>query len=546
MRYCCIIYDLVMQQELALLLDNPEGLANSTAHQSMGHVTAVLMNWMNNLSDLEGAAAGTPGNHKSFRSFESNIDIFEGQGLVDELQHLGLTRVTIESWAKDVEKISESSFKIFTAQMGRGADLDCGKERCLSTGFIKILSSLFSTLKNIFKDERRNLNAFRLVRYDTVKLDPLRNNIRRRESTMGFWCLSSEVIFEEISQKAKAIILTSGTLSPMDTFASELQTAFPLQLEAQHVIEASQLFVGTFAAGPSGSNLIGTYQNTSSFTYQDDVAQCIYQICQVTPFGVLCFLPSYALLDKLLDRMQATGVYEKLARLKEVISEPKSGSTDDFERLMKRFYRTIADCKQHGGRAAATGPGRRHAVTGAVLFAVYRGKVSEGLDFADEHARAVINIGIPYPAFKDQKVLLKKEYNDRHVGSKQLLPGSQWYEIQAFRALNQALGRCIRHRHDWGAVVFLDQRFTHPKNIQKLSKWVRPSVRGYSALGEGIAALRAFMKGKGAARRASIVAGHRSALAGIGSPASKKWNALQRGSPSKAWPRLGRVGSACT
>jgi len=24
--------------------------------------------------------------------------------------------------------------------------------------------------------------------------------------------------------------------------------------------------------------------------------------------------------------------------------------------------------------------------------------------------------------------------------------GRQWYEIQAFRALNQALGRCIRHR----------------------------------------------------------------------------------------------------
>ncbi|MCQ4062055.1 hypothetical protein FK516_29660, partial [Klebsiella pneumoniae] len=34
---------------------------------------------------------------------------------------------------------------------------------------------------------------------------------------------------------------------------------------------------------------------------------------------------------------------------------------------------------------------------GALLIAVCRGKVSEGLDFCDENARAVITIGIPFP-----------------------------------------------------------------------------------------------------------------------------------------------------
>lgn len=33
---------------------------------------------------------------------------------------------------------------------------------------------------------------------------------------MGFWCLSSEVVFREIAMKAKSIILTSGTLSPVN------------------------------------------------------------------------------------------------------------------------------------------------------------------------------------------------------------------------------------------------------------------------------------------------------------------------------------------
>ena len=35
--------------------------------------------------------------------------------------------------------------------------------------------------------------------------------------------------------------------------------------------------------------------------------------------------------------------------------------------------------------------------SGALLFAVCRGKISEGMDFIDDNARAVISIGIPYP-----------------------------------------------------------------------------------------------------------------------------------------------------
>ena len=95
--------------------------------------------------------------------------------------------------------------------------------------------------------------------------------------------------------------------------------------------------------------------------------------------------------------------------------------------------------------------------TGALMLAVCRGKVSEGkttsrsffsygqicdysflgLDFTDNNARAVVCVGIPFPNFKDTQVELKREYNDKKSMSSQLLNGSQWYEIQAFRALNQ-------------------------------------------------------------------------------------------------------------
>lgn len=44
------------------------------------------------------------------------------------------------------------------------------------------------------------------------------------------------------------------------------------------------------------------------------------------------------------------------------------------------------------------------AASGAVFFAVCRGKVSEGLDFADKAGRAVIITGMPYAMKLDPKV----------------------------------------------------------------------------------------------------------------------------------------------
>ena len=39
------------------------------------------------------------------------------------------------------------------------------------------------------------------------------------------------------------------------------------------------------------------------------------------------------------------------------------------------------------------------------------------------------------------------------------LTGDQWYMQQALRAVNQGMGRVIRHRHDYGAIILCDDRF---------------------------------------------------------------------------------------
>jgi len=137
---------------------------------------------------------------------------------------------------------------------------------------------------------------------------------------------------------------------------------------------------------------------------------------------------------------------------------------------------------------------------GAMFLAVARGKVSEGLDFSDEHARAVVVTGLPYPNLADPKVRLKRlyMYSNTKCGNsdQQAVSGSAWYSQQAMRAVNQSIGRVIRHIKDYGAVILCDERFAPPTNRSMLSAWLRPSLKVYSAFGDFSRSLSAFFKAK--------------------------------------------------
>ncbi len=114
---------------------------------------------------------------------------------------------------------------------------------------------------------------------------------------------------------------------------------------------------------------------------------------------------------------------------------------------------------------------------------VCRGRISEGLDFSDNAARCVIVIGIPYPQMTDPKVILKKDYLDRKFRTPSqnrnlaTLSGKDWYSQQATRAVNQAIGRVIRHVQDYGAIILIDERYTWATNRAQISRWLRDRVR---------------------------------------------------------------------
>ncbi|KAL0545347.1 hypothetical protein IC582_015226 [Cucumis melo] len=76
--------------------------------------------------------------------------------------------------------------------------------------------------------------------------------------------------------------------------------------------------------------------------------------------------------------------------------------------------------------------------------------------------------------------------------SKNLLSGNEWYCQQAFRALNQAAGRCIRHKFDYGAILLLDERFQEKRNRTYISKWLRKSIKQFDNFEQSMKELKSF------------------------------------------------------
>ena len=62
------------------------------------------------------------------------------------------------------------------------------------------------------------------------------------------------------------------------------------------------------------------------------------------------------------------------------------------------------------------------------------------------------------------------------------------------RAVNQALGRVIRHRNDFGAVILADERFGYGNVRGQLSVWLRPAVQSFDSFGKAAAKLAQFFR----------------------------------------------------
>lgn len=293
-------------------------------------------------------------------------------------------------------------------------------------------------------------------------------------------------------------------MSPMSDYTSHL---FPYlsstsitTLSCGHVIPKENLIAWNLSKGPSGQDFEFTFKNRTNIAMVDDLGLSLLNICSVVPDGVVVFFPSYSYLSEILKRWAilspgtTQSILQRLEAKKSLFQESKELSVDAILQ----------------GYAAAIDSGK-----GGLLLSVVGGKMSEGINFSDALGRCVVIVGLPYPNIMSAEWKSKIEYiesatSERLGADSTPKPkdeiqrqakeaGREFYENACMRAVNQSVGRAIRHRGDYAAIVMADKRFGNERVKGKLPGWIREGLvpdAGTKSFGALMGGLSGFFRGK--------------------------------------------------
>ncbi len=213
----------------------------------------------------------------------------------------------------------------------------------------------------------------------------------------------------------------------------------------------------------------------------DDLGAALHNFCNIVPHGVVVFLPSYKVLDTYVARWTQSKQLEKIGKRKKVFFEPKSAA--DVESTLQA-YSTAIDASPSSG---------------AILFAVVGAKLSEGINFSDRLARAVVMVGLPFPNAASAELSERMRYA-RELASRSKVKGpdagKELYVNMCMKAVNQSIGRAIRHRNDYAALLLLDVRYGRNDIKGRLPGWIRDQVQTSDAFGSTMSGLAQFFRGK--------------------------------------------------
>jgi len=314
------------------------------------------------------------------------------------------------------------------------------------------------------------------------RVDDSRSSRSTKHPTLRYVLLQPAVCFEQILEEAHALALVGGTLRPFVHVAAELlgekgqviaqaakadaataTTMATSQISnsfvtpnftaftCDHVVSSSNVLLQCLATGPSGQSLDFRFQSRSTDAVCDELGQTLIQLCETAPSGVVVFLPSYSYEALLVRRWKKTGAWQALQSAKKVHREPKS--SQHVEASLQAYARDAVG-------------------KGALLLSVVGGKMSEGINFSNDMARCVVVVGLPYPDITDPE--LKEKMAALDASPDKTITGQAYYQNLCMRAVNQSVGRAIRHAHDYAAIVLIDRRYTSDGRIWAgLPNWLK-------------------------------------------------------------------------
>ncbi|KAI8318005.1 DNA repair helicase [Martensiomyces pterosporus] len=333
---------------------------------------------------------------------------------------------------------------------------------------------------------------------------------------LKYLLLDPSEAFGELCKEARAVILAGGTMKPANDVVEQLlpETKHadtrgcdenglakldPLNAKLfswNHVVPSSHICAQVISSGPTGQPLRFTFQDQSNTMRLREAGQALASLCSVVPGGVVAFFPSYSLLGKMYAEWSSAGIVQRIAKRKPVFCESSGGGGS--QDMLAEYMAQV----------------RRPNSLGAVLLSVVGGRLSEGINFSDELGRAVVMVGVPYPNLASPELAERLAYYESmgkaadgpankssqpatSAGAPKMGPrGRELYESLCMRAVNQSIGRAIRHRNDYAAIVFLDSRYGDARIAEKLPTWMspQPGALARHAFGPALAQVASFFK----------------------------------------------------
>eukprot|EP00127_Corallochytrium_limacisporum_P004627 Clim_evm2s171 gene=Clim_evmTU2s171 len=307
-------------------------------------------------------------------------------------------------------------------------------------------------------------------------------------TVLRFVLLNPAEPLHQLVSEARAVVLAGGTMSPISEITDLIEEA-EVQSMNKNATVTGPLQVRHFAAGHVANHerihlrLVSSMQGVKlTFGYQDrrhpaivrGSGQLLLRVCQTTPDGVVVFFQSYSELASYCNAWEASGILKMITQYKAVFQEAAGTGVDATVRAYSEAIRnTYAD-----PNAPISLQVNRQR--GGVLLAVTGGKLSEGINFKDELARAVIVMGMPYPNLRSVEMRemlkhLEKKHRTQHPNAteKQMdAARSNYIQTLAMKAVNQSIGRAIRHGNDYAAVLLVDERFDRPAIHAHIPRWM--------------------------------------------------------------------------
>ncbi|KAF1835660.1 TFIIH basal transcription factor complex helicase-like protein subunit [Decorospora gaudefroyi] len=284
-------------------------------------------------------------------------------------------------------------------------------------------------------------------------------------------CLDAAIAIKPVFERFYSVIVTSGTMSPLDMYPRMLNFNTVVQESFTMTLTRKSFLPMIVDRGNDQTQITSQFEHRNDLQVQRNFGNLLIEFCKLTPDGVVVFFPSYLYMESIISAWQGMEILDTVWKYKLILVEtPDAQETA----LALETFRTACN----NGR-------------GAVLLCVARGKVSEGIDFDHHYGRTVLCMGVPYQYTESRILKARLEFLRETYRIKE----ADFLSFDAMRHAAQCLGRVIRGKDDYGIMVLADKRFN--KKQTQLPKWIQQGLDAKStklSIDQAVGAAKAFLK----------------------------------------------------